>query len=417
MNTIRLEWFAKSNKTMSAFHCWHLTLLVFLIGIYLFSIYSISPRSTEYPHLLRVRKIISSLSCSSKTNQRRRSILQGFLAEESIIARSMDCVKYFEIVDIVNQRLVSEAQEQYPIAMSHSVHDQIGILEMFLALMFRPQDLHCIHVDLKASEEVMAAISGVVKCYKQKYPDSEIFIPKYRVPVFWGYDSVLEADMICMRELLKSEKPWKVYINPAGSEMPLVSSRVLRRELKSLHNRNYIDYEIFNKTDRQHKVFVTNRFGPKAFDIRMKKLRQCWKPPPPYNITVLKAQKNVVLQRSFVNFLVYHPVAIDYYNWLSDSFIPDEHFYSTMASITVERKDNNTYIVEQIMPTIPNEDAFCFRKSLWNYPNCSGQNIHWICKLGVMDLPIIQQSNCLMANKFNVNSDPIAIFCQMRAIL
>lgn len=350
--------------------------MTFILALYLIRTELSSPHSVEYPHLLRVRRILSSLSCTSKISQRRRSILQAFLAEESIIARSIDCDKYFEIVDIVNPKLTEEAQDFYPIAMSHSVHDQIGILEMFLALMFRPQDLHCIHVDLKASEEVMTAISGVVKCYKQKYPTSEIFIPKYRVPVFWGYDSVLEADMICMRELLKSEKPWKVYINPAGSEMPLVSNRVLRGELKKLADRNYVDYEIFNKTDRQHKVFVTNRydegpiweihfsvnsknkwflsrFGPKAFDIRMKKLRQCWKPPPPYNVTVLKAQKNVVLQRSFVNFLVYHPVAIDYYNWLSDSFIPDEHFYSTMASITIERKDNNTYHVEQILPTIP----------------------------------------------------------------
>ena len=31
----------------------------------------------------------------------------------------------------------------------------------------------------------------------------------------------------------------------------------------------------------------------------------------------------------------------------------------------------------------------CFRKSLWDYDNCTGRNIRWICNFGVADLPVV----------------------------
>ena len=62
------------------------------------------------------------------------------------------------------------------------------------------------------------------------------------------------------------------------------------------------------------------------------------------------------------------------------------------------------------------QSNLCFRKSLWNYPNCSGQSIHWICNLGVGDLPLVREGNCLMANKFNLTVDVSAVLCQVKAL-
>ena len=49
------------------------------------------------------------------------------------------------------------------------------MLEVFLALTFRPWDSHCIHVDVAAPEETRAAVERVVGCYKEFFPHGNIF--------------------------------------------------------------------------------------------------------------------------------------------------------------------------------------------------------------------------------------------------
>ena len=49
------------------------------------------------------------------------------------------------------------------------------MLEVFLALTFRPWDSHCIHVDVAAPEETRAAVERIVGCYKELFPHGNIF--------------------------------------------------------------------------------------------------------------------------------------------------------------------------------------------------------------------------------------------------
>ena len=70
-----------------------------------------------------------------------------------------------------------------------------GILEMFLALTFRPGDSHCIHVDPKADETTTKAIKAVIKCYNHKFPNATVFQVPHPVSVFWGHISVLEVSL------------------------------------------------------------------------------------------------------------------------------------------------------------------------------------------------------------------------------
>ena len=65
--------------------------------------------------------------------------------------------------------------------------------EMFLALTFRPEDSHCIHVDAKADTKISEAAHEVVKCYNQVYPDSNVFLVDKPIPVYWGHISTLEV--------------------------------------------------------------------------------------------------------------------------------------------------------------------------------------------------------------------------------
>ena len=57
-------------------------------------------------------------------------------------------------------------------------------------------------------------------------------------------------------------------------------------------------------------------------------------PPPPYNLILYKGIKSYRLPRQFVTFLLTHPVARDYIDWVMFTAIADEHTVSTLARIS-----------------------------------------------------------------------------------
>ena len=50
---------------------------------------------------------------------------------------------------------------------------------------------------------------------------------------------------------------------------------------------------------------------------------------------MLKGSKNVALNRETAKFITGHEVSIGYYNWIKDTYCPDEHFFSTLATLKV----------------------------------------------------------------------------------
>ena len=77
--------------------------------------------------------------------------------------------------------------------MSTILSSKAGILEMFLAVTFRPGDSHCVHIDPKADEATTKAIKAVIGCYNDKFPNATVFAVPHPVSVFWGHISVLEV--------------------------------------------------------------------------------------------------------------------------------------------------------------------------------------------------------------------------------
>ena len=155
-----------------------------------------SNRLVEYPRIL---DIISRIDCkdnSSYNDRQTQKLALAFLSEESILYRTTNCDSYYEIMDIFGRELSGARLSlvtESPLAFSHSIHKQAGILEVFLALTFWPTDSHCFHIDAKASDVTAKAIETVISCYNQRYPNATIFAVQHPVPVYWGHFSVLEA--------------------------------------------------------------------------------------------------------------------------------------------------------------------------------------------------------------------------------
>ena len=63
--------------------------------------------------------------------------------------------------------------------------------------------------------------------------------------------------------------------------------------------------------------------------------------PPPFGLKIFKGYKNVIMRRDFVEFIINHPVAIIYKDFLKNINVPDEHFYATLSRINMKNITTN----------------------------------------------------------------------------
>ena len=141
------------------------------------------------------------------------------------------------------------------------------------------------------------------------------------------------------------------------------------------------------------------------------------------NITfqMFKGTRNVVLSAKDAEFICYHPLSKFMYDWILQTFVPDEHFYATVIRMNVNKTSNQITqnkkgkIVKYhggVNFTEGNTlHGICPRYTLWHCGGCHGQCIRVICNLNRLDLEKIQEekTDCLIANKFNFEVDPSAI--------
>ena len=52
-------------------------------------------------------------------------------------------------------RKILPEEKDFTIAFVHLIHDDVGIFEMFLAVMYRPQNFHCVHIDSKVNFSIL----------------------------------------------------------------------------------------------------------------------------------------------------------------------------------------------------------------------------------------------------------------------
>lgn len=352
------------------------------------------------------------------TNINNSKSLRNFLSEDSIVMRTDDCNEYFKSMYVIADRLNVSRDDDFPMAYSHLIHHDIGIFETFMAIHFRPKDLHCIYVDLKASGLILKAVKGLIKCYNEKFSgsssdDPAVFLYEYRGPVWWGHISVLDADLACLRQLVNSKREWKYFMNLAGSELPLKTVAEMHKILKNLDGQSITEGGPLTNKERLSTPVRFVRYGLNPFDIEVAWWSEYKRAPVSFNLTVLKSHKNTILSYNDAKFMVVHPVALEYFNWMQDMSVGDESFYPTLGKIVSVNQVNNTW---EVIQDLEKNTSFgqCSRSSLWYYDECKGQNINSICNVGVEDLSKLRSQPCFMGNKFNINVDVRAIACQFR---
>ena len=133
-----------------------------------------------------------------------------------------------------NDYEITKEEKDFPLAFSIIMHENVEQMERLLRVIYRPQNVYCVHLDARASASLHQALHGIAGCF------SNVIIPKRPIKVEWSEFSVLEAELMCMRELWK-QKHWKYFINLTGREYPLKTNLELVQILKAYDGANDID--------------------------------------------------------------------------------------------------------------------------------------------------------------------------------
>ena len=165
-------------------------------------------KSDSAAKVLEIRDIMSTIDCnnnSSYNDSAIQNLTLSFLSDDAILQRTADCDSYFKTMDIFGHELSAARlglSSESPLAFSHTIHQQPGILEVFLALTFRPGDSHCIHIDPKSSDTTTKAMESIISCYNQRYPNTTMFAVPHPVPVYWGHFSILEVSWLLVPAMM-----------------------------------------------------------------------------------------------------------------------------------------------------------------------------------------------------------------------
>ncbi|XP_028303523.1 beta-1,3-galactosyl-O-glycosyl-glycoprotein beta-1,6-N-acetylglucosaminyltransferase 7 isoform X2 [Gouania willdenowi] len=221
---------------------------------------------------------------------------------------------------------LSPEEEDYPLAFIVTVHNELEVFIRMFRAIYMPQNVYCIHIDTKAPKEYQKAIKGLLSCF------DNAFLSSRSERVTYGGFSRLQADLHCMKDLVKSKIRWRKVVNLCGQDFPVKSNLELVQYLQSKEwrDRNMTPgikqpVSMENRTKLQYKEITGSHVALKGNGLK--------KAPPPHNLQVYFGTAYYALTRAFVDFVLESPIARDFLEWSKDTYSPDEHYWVTLNHI------------------------------------------------------------------------------------
>ncbi|KAL8602320.1 hypothetical protein ACOMHN_022833 [Nucella lapillus] len=223
-------------------------------------------------------------------------------------------------------------------------------MERLLRAVYRPHNLYCVHLDKTSPYSTWRALRGIVQCLLNVQIASEA------ISVQWGAFSVLQPELVCMRDLW-ANNTWKSEVAvPLGQDSP-GSPRGLAHE------------------------------GQRAHGGRL----------------------------TLVDYVLHSAVSRDLLAWVNATLIPDETFFATLnhnqhlrvpgAYLDPRRKPYLSRYKNWGLGWVDSQDRRIFQLP------CYGKHMRTICIFGVGDLPLLTSRWEMFANKFYREFQPLALDC------
>jgi hypothetical protein len=247
------------------------------------------------------------------------------LNDSNFIFDSSKC-SIFRDIRGYDKHKVTDFEANFSLAYTILVNENVEQFERLLRVIYRPQNVYCIHVDSKSSVHLKTAIESISSCF------DNVFITMKTERVFWGHFSLLRAQLNCMSDLLDLENlineekhprlenkrviEWKYWLNLPATFLPLRTNLEITRILYMYNGTS--DVEIFKinpHPDRVHKaaklfwdngVYFTGENNPL----------------PPYNFSILKGSNYIAASRLFVDYIINSEYGRNLTAWSENTFIP-----------------------------------------------------------------------------------------------
>uniref|UniRef100_A0A3B4ZCA0 Glucosaminyl (N-acetyl) transferase 3, mucin type n=1 Tax=Stegastes partitus TaxID=144197 RepID=A0A3B4ZCA0_9TELE len=272
--------------------------------------------------------------------------------------------------------------------------------ERLLRAIYAPQNIYCVHVDKKTEASALAAIMAITSCFPN------VFLASRPVSVVYAAWPRVQADLNCMADLYNVSTEWKYFINVCGQDFPLKTNLEIVRTLRSLKGRNSMESEKM-PDGKIWRVTNAHRIGTGQK-----------KTPPPFNLPILSGNAYIVVSRGYIRSVLEDERIQTLMEWAKDTYSPDEFLWATIqrmpgvpGSTRPHRKYDMTDI-NAIARLVKWQGHVGPKDSLDAvYPQCHGDYVRGICVYGAGDLQWMIAQHHLFANKFDINTDPIAIYC------
>ncbi|XP_041755839.2 beta-1,3-galactosyl-O-glycosyl-glycoprotein beta-1,6-N-acetylglucosaminyltransferase-like [Coregonus clupeaformis] len=338
------------------------------------------------------------------------SITSSFLnstriPDEHYLELTRDCQRFRSTRKYLEFHL-SREEEDFPLAFSLVVHHKVQNFERLLRAIYAPQNFYCIHVDMKAKASVLAAIIAITSCFEN------VFLASHPVSVVYASWSRVQADINCMSDLYRASPQWKYFINLCGQDFPIKTNLEMVRSLRALAGGNSMESEVMpsGKKSRWKKVH-------QVVDGKLQRTEQD-KAPPPFGIPIFSGGAYIVVNRGFVRAVLEDSKVLALIQWANDTWSPDEFLWATIqrlpgvpGSMRPSPKFDMTdmHAISRLVKWPWHEGEEDSSSAV--YPPCHGIYVRSVCVYGAGDLQWMLQQHHLFANKFDTDTDPIAIRC------
>lgn len=305
------------------------------------------------------------------------------LSDDDILSMTNDCPRFIETRNYATKAASAE-ELRFPIAFSVLIYRDLEQFERLLRMIYRPQNLYCVHVEKTASASFRSAATSIADCF------DNVFIASRSIEVKWGFYSILEPEFVCMEDLWRRSKKWLYFINLTGQEFPLRTNGEIVKILKAYNGANNMEGTVLRQSP-ELRSYLDN---------------------PPRGMIITKGSVHVTASRAFVDYVLHDPFALEFREWIQQIPVPDELFFSSL-------NHNPDLGVPGSYKGIPETDTrqnmFITRYKNWgmwpfSWP-CNGRVIRQICIFGIGDLSLLASRPELFANKFYLHQEPLALDC------
>ncbi|XP_075061329.1 beta-1,3-galactosyl-O-glycosyl-glycoprotein beta-1,6-N-acetylglucosaminyltransferase 3-like [Mixophyes fleayi] len=285
------------------------------------------------------------------------------------------------------------------------IYEKIDMFERLLRSVYAPQNIYC--VDKQSPQSFKEAVRAITSCFDNVFMASKLERVVY---ASWSRSGLVQADLNCMEDLLRSNVQWRYLLDTCGTELPLKTNAEIVKALKLLNGINNME-SIKPPRIKMARWLFHHEVGTSVIRTTFQKSL------PPIIIPMFSGNAYFVVTRGFVKHIFENPQVQKFLQWEKDTYSPDEHFWATlnrMPEVPDAIPHNEKYDTSDMNSIARLEKWKYYEGDVSkgaSYPPCTGIHQHFICIYGSGDLHWLLKNHHLFANKFDPTVDDTVIQC------